>query len=175
MKRNERLNEAWPIVSVWRHEILLPNPPILIADFVQVAAVAGVALNQHEITHEVMLASHHQPVLRRGSQAVYVFSLSSDPTTVLKVGKVGPNSNARFQSQHYNPDSAGSNLARSLVERRDTWQLLDIEDLARESVGEWIRTHTDRDHFFISSDREMVLLALLEVFLQCRLRPLFEG
>jgi hypothetical protein len=145
------------------------------ADFLQVAAVAAVPLNQNEITHEVMLASHHQPVLPKGSQAVYVFSLSSDPTTILKVGKVGPNSNARFQSQHYNPHSAGSNLARSLLERRDLWQLLGIGDLAPESVGEWIRTHTDRDHFFISSNREMVLLTLLEVFLQCRLRPLFEG
>jgi hypothetical protein len=32
----------------------------------------------------------------------------------LKIGKVGPNSHARYVSQHYNARSAGSNLAASL-------------------------------------------------------------
>jgi hypothetical protein len=56
--------------------------------------------------------------------AAHVFSLSKNygdrvpagRNRILKVGKAGCNSNARFQSQHYNPSSAPSNLAHSLLE-----------------------------------------------------------
>jgi hypothetical protein len=154
---------------------MLSDPQSIIADFIRVAAISGIPLHPNEVAHETLLAGHHNPVLPSDRQAVYVFSLSAEPIITLKVGKVGPNSNARFQFQHYNPHSAGSNLAKSVVKRRDLWPRLGIRDLALEHVGQWIRDHTDRDHFFISAHREAALPSLLEVFLQCRLRPLYEG
>jgi hypothetical protein len=42
-------------------------------------------------------------------------------------------------------------------------------------VGDWLKTHTNRDHFYLSAKRSGFLLNLLEAFLHGRLRPLFEG
>jgi hypothetical protein len=58
------------------------------------------------ISHEGQPAPHTSHVLPIGKCAIYVFSLSegygstvpAGPSRVLKVGKAGPNSNARFQS-----------------------------------------------------------------------------
>ncbi len=83
---------------------MLTNTNDLIADFVRVATLSGLSIVKRDIAHETLRAPHTQPTLPDNSQAVYVFSLSNPPFTVLKVGKVGPNSNARFQSQHYNPN-----------------------------------------------------------------------
>jgi hypothetical protein len=154
---------------------MIPNPRPMLEDFAHVATLSGFLVRDIEIRHEVLRAPHQPPALPSASQAVYVFSLAREPGIVLKVGKVGANSNARFQSQHYNPESAGSNLAKSLIERRDLWGQLGLEGEAANNIGIWIREHTDRDHFFMTSDSNPLLLALLEVFLQCRLKPIFEG
>ena len=154
---------------------MLTNTNDLIADFVRVAMLSGLSIIERDIAHQTLRAPHTQPTLPDNSQAVYVFSLSNLPFTVLKVGKVGPNSNARFQSQHYNPNSAGSNLAKSLLNQKDVWEQLGIQSLTERNVGEWIRKHTDRDHFFLSANQAALCLSLLEVVVQCRLHPVFEG
>src|SRR5438094_4304118 len=91
------------------------NSAQLIADFVAVAALAGHTIRAEDIRHEFVPAPHARPQLPRGTSAVYVFSLASDESVVLKVGKVGPKSAARFGSQHYLPASAKSNLAKSVL------------------------------------------------------------
>jgi hypothetical protein len=52
---------------------------------------------------------------------------AAGPNRVLKVEKVGANRAARFCSQHYLPGSAGSNLAKSLLNERVLWAYLGIE------------------------------------------------
>jgi hypothetical protein len=94
---------------------------------------------------------------------------------VLKVGQVGPRSNARFLSQHYNPNSSRSNLAKSLLQHPETWPRLGVTALDEATVGDWIKTHTARDHFYLDAGQSKLLLNLLEAFLHGRLRPLFEG
>jgi len=74
--------------------------------------------------------------------AAYVFSLSecygkvvpAGANRTLKVGKAGCNSNAWFQSQHYNPMSAQSNLARTLIEVKILWSYLGIVDMRESNV-----------------------------------------
>ncbi len=154
---------------------MIANPNILIADFVRVARIAGCRISEEEIDHQVLRAPHLQPSLRKGWQAVYVFSMPTSPLQVLKVGKAGPNSNARFQFQHYNPQSAPSNLAKSLISQKDTWTQLGIQSLDEGNVGQWIQQYVDRDNFFLKAGHGSLLLSLLEVFLQCRLQPIFEG
>jgi hypothetical protein len=154
---------------------MLSNPQGLLHDFVEVAALSGFEIQPTAVLHEVLPAPHQPPSLPKGKQAVYVFSLAGHGAPVLKVGKVGPRSNARFMSQHYNPNSSQSNLAKSLLKHPETWQRLGITTLDENSVGDWLKTHTARDHFYLDAKQSNFLLNLLEAFLHGRLRPLFEG
>jgi hypothetical protein len=135
------------------------------------------------VTHEVLRAPHIPKSLPLGKCAVYVFSLSAahgltceaGGGRVLKVGRVGPNSNARFQSQHYNPGSAMSSLARSLLEGEGLWSYLGIERLNDTDMGAWIRRNTDRDHFYLPASVTN-LLPRVEKLVRGRLGgAVFEG
>src|SRR5712691_7628687 len=115
------------------------NPATLIADFVQVASLSGVKLSETDIVHQVLAAPHTPPTdIPESKTAVYVFSWGDQ---CLKVGKVGPNSNARYTSQHYNPKSSNSNLAKSIL--KDKMEL-GLAHLDETNVGEWIKKETDR-------------------------------
>lgn len=104
-----------------------------------------------------------------GKMAVYVFAYGN---TTLKVGKAGPNSQARYISQHHNAGSAPSTLAATLIKRGGE---IGVADLTNESVSEWIKANTDRINFVLDSEAGIDSLSLLEVFLHCRLKPAFEG
>jgi hypothetical protein len=151
---------------------MLQNPKELITDFTTVAALAGMPIRTEAIQHVSVPAPHKNPQFPRNTSAVYVFSLASDESVVLKVGKVGPKSAARFGSQHYLPLSSGSNLSKSILAGKSHWQQLGIAAVNESTIGDWLRAHTNRDHFFLSGAR---LTHLLEAFLQCRLNPVFEG
>ncbi len=101
--------------------------------------------------------------------AVYVFAQGPE---VLKVGKVGAKSQARYTSQHYNPGSAMSTLAASILAESERNGLTEA-DLPR--VGQWIRENVDRVNFLMDEKLGVRVLTLLEVFLQCRLTPRYEG
>ena len=154
---------------------MLADPQALIRDFAQVARLSDFAISAEAVTHEVLPAPHEPHALPQGNQVVYVFSLALPGSAVLKVGKVGPRSNARFVSQHYNPNSSRSNLAKSLLRHQEMWRQLGIATLDEATVGDWLKTHTARDHFYLDADQSKLLLNLLETFLHGRLRPLFEG
>ena len=84
-----------------------------IEDFRVAAKLAGIQLSPHDIEIEKLPAPHKPPSrLPLGKMAVYVFHSG---TTCLKVGKAGPKSQARYTSQHYNPKSAMSTLAASML------------------------------------------------------------
>jgi hypothetical protein len=142
----------------------------LIADFASVAGLAGVSIPDAAVTAEVMLKPHVPPTaLPPGKMAVYVF-LWGD--SCLKVGKVGPRSQARYTSQHYNPNSSNSNLAKSILKQGLE---LGLPSLSDTTVGNWIKMETDRINFLFDQKLGIPVLSLMESFLQCRLRPKFEG
>lgn len=150
----------------------------LVRDFIQVSQLAGLSLQATDIETQVLAAPHKRTGLPKGKAAVYVFFHGE---TCLKVGKVGANSDARFRSQHYLPSGAMSNLAKSLcldfkteaaVSRFFNADLRSGFDA--ESVADWMLTNLSRVHFFIDANAPTGTVRLLEVFLQCRLQPLFE-
>jgi hypothetical protein len=75
---------------------------------------------------------------------------------------------------HYNPGSSNSNLAKSLLAHPILWSWLGIQDLASDSVGDWIRNNLDRTNFFLPGGRPQVL-ATLEVYIRARVGSVFEG
>ena len=146
------------------------NPKQLWDDFLAAAKRGRIKNVPDSICIEILPMPHTPPSsLPRGKIAVYVFSSNK---CVLKVGKVGPNSRARYTTQHYNPRSSRSNLAKSLLNDECA---MSKYNLSQETIGEWIKNNTDRVNFIIDADYEGSMLDLLEVFIQCRLQPAYEG
>lgn len=142
----------------------------LLSDFRRVCEIAGVELSTEDISYEVLDKPHKPPSrIPPDCMAVYMFFYEGK---ALKVGKAGPKSQARYTSQHYNPKSAPSTLAASLLKGSDS---IGVSGLTAENVGTWIKQHTDRINFRLSTKQEIFVLTLLESFLQCRLKPVFEG
>lgn len=94
---------------------------------------------------------------------------------MLKVGSAGVNSNPRFQFQHYSPNSAGSNLAKSLLGHRYLWSWLGIEGLTEHNVKQWMLANLERVHFFVPSSATATVLKPLEVYIRARVGSVFEG
>lgn len=138
-------------------------------DFRKVATLAGAEFLADSITPEFLLKPHKPSGLPAGKMAVYAFFLKGH---ALKVGKVGANSDARYRSQHYNPNSAGSNLARSILANPARIGAAGVDDL---NVGEWIRLNTDRINLLVPASLGDPMLSLLESFLHVRWKPVFEG
>jgi hypothetical protein len=146
------------------------DPEAAIGDFRMVAQLAGIELANGAIAIEYLSAPHVSPTkLPLGKMAVYVFSKHPH---VLKVGKVGAKSQARYTSQHYNPGSAPSTLAASILAHREWLSLTHVDEA---SVGRWIRENVDRVNFLMDERIGLAVLTLLEAFLQCRLKPRYEG
>lgn len=157
-------------------------PTDLIDEFAEAAFAASLIQSPPILTHELLSAPHLPPKsLPLNQCAVYVFSLSSrygescpaGPNRALKVGKVGANSSARFCSQHYLPNSANSNLAKSLLTEKVLWPYLGITYLDEFNVKEWMLANLDRDNLFVSKDSG--LERHIERFFRGQLGPVFEG
>ena len=138
------------------------------ADFIKAAELANSPVKEADINVEVWLKPHQRPRLPLDMQAVYVF-MHGDKC--LKVGKAGPKTSARYNSQHYG-SHAPSTLAKSLMARQAE---LGVSGLAEGGVAEWMIQELDRISFLIPSRCGPFALSLLEAFVQCRLQPTFEG
>jgi hypothetical protein len=141
-----------------------------INDFGKVAALACAEFPVDGITVEIAAKPHKAPtILPPDKIGVYAFFLNGQ---ALKVGKVGPKSAARYTSQHYNPAGAGSTLARSILANAAKVEAFGVDC---GSVGNWIKTHTDRVNLLLPKTFGLPVLSLLESFLHVRWKPLFEG
>lgn len=180
-----KITSSWRNTSSRRNDVLSMEIiagqfdfEFLVRDFIQVSQLAGLTLQESDIETQVLAAPHKRTGLPKGKAAVYVFLYGN---TCLKVGKVGANSDARFRSQHYLPSGAMSNLAKSLCldftteAAQSRFFRADLRSgFESESVADWMLTNLSRVHFFVDANAPTGTVRLLEVFLQCRLQPLFE-
>ena len=149
---------------------MIPDISILLSDFLMVVDLAGVNMSRNALSFEILSAPHKPPSsLPKGMMAIYIFQWKGE---CLKVEKVGPNSQARYTSQHYSPSSSNSNLAKSIVSAREK---LGLSGVSESNVGAWIKSNVDRINILIDSKCGIPVLTLCESFFQCRLRPRFEG
>lgn len=152
-------------MSDWQKDILDAAK-----DFVIVAELAGVPMQLDEFKIEFLPAPHKQPTtLPAGKMAIYGFWYNNQ---WLKIGKAGSKTKARFTSQHYNPDSAQSTLAKSLLLDPKTREFVGFDE---SEPGKWLKKCTNRFNIYISTEKGIDLLSLLEVFLHTRLHPRYEG
>ncbi len=142
------------------------DPNSIASDFRKVARLAGAELEKTDLQIEVLSAPHRPTGLPPGTMAV------SHRGKALKVGKAGPNSDARYRSQHYNPKSARSTLAASILKDGSP---VGEPQIDIDSVGNWIRQNTDRTNFILQAHSGIEVLTLLEAYVQCILKPAYEG
>lgn len=146
------------------------DPEKLRDDFLIVAKLGGIGIQPSDIGIETLTMPHKPPSnLPKGKMAVYVFF---NKEYVLKVGKAGSRSQARYTSQHYNPGSAPSTLAASILKDENSVQRYGLNE---ENISNWIKESTDRVNFLLDADMGKWVLNLLEAFVQCRLQLRYEG
>src|SRR3989442_14713060 len=122
----------------------------VMAEFRGWASQRSLPIDPKHIYSESLAAPHRPRVLPVGWQGVYCFNFNG---AWLKSGKAGPNSNARWLSQHYSPTRAMSTLARSLLlyakEARDDPRLPsglreELRAVSAADIGPWIKANTSR-------------------------------
>ena len=113
------------------------------------------------------LSSHIPQSLPSNKAAVYIFKWQD---SYLKVGKVNSNSNARYQSQHYNSESSKSNLAKSILQDAELQMLL-----VNSNVSQWIKTNTTRFNIIIPSSLGKNFVHFAEAFFILKCNPRFEN
>lgn len=111
---------------------------------------------------------HTPKSLSPGTMGVYTF-LYED--RFLKIGKAGPSSNARFLSQHYNPGSAQSTLAASILMDED----MEGKGITESNIGNWIKQNCRRIDIIIDADLGIFTLELVEAVLHYKYEPKYEG
>jgi len=137
-------------------------------DFYSILPLTRITLDPEVVKIEFMKAPHTPPALSKGKCAVYGFWYEGE---WLKIGKVGPNSRARYTSQHYSPKSSRSNLAKSL--KSD--QTIQYRDFNQNFPGNWIKAYCSRVNIILPEEYKSLTLPLLEAFLHARLVPRYEG
>jgi hypothetical protein len=153
----------------------------VVKDFANWAATQGLGPARAELRIERLGRPHTPSALPLGWQGVYGFHHDG---TWLKVGKAGPKSGPRWVSQHYNPRSAMSTLAFSLVKyghfaTTEHSALPGLQSKLRtvspDEIGEWIRRNTTRVNLLIRSEMGTAGLSQLESIAHRLLEPVFEG
>jgi hypothetical protein len=62
-------------------------------------------------------------------------------------------------------------LSKSIVAAREAMGI----DTSEETAGAWIKNNADRVNFHLNEKFGIRVLSLFESYLQCRLKPMFEG
>jgi hypothetical protein len=138
----------------------------IIDDFIMICQISQINLKKSDIKIEILTPglNHIPKALPSGHIAVYIFQ---DNATCYKVGKAHENSNARYQYQHYQPNSSKSNLAKSMIS--------DKNFVTPDNIDLWIKQNLTRINLLLKKDAGILTLNLLEAFLHCRLNPKYEG
>ncbi|MDB4590990.1 hypothetical protein OAH77_04740 [Flavobacteriaceae bacterium] len=130
----------------------------------------------------MQMGDNHTPsrLIKGKEQGVYVFIRNE---TTFKVGKAGTNSQARWNSHHYNLDnSTPSTLTKSFMMDLENFKTFfpvhakrDIEKINKRQIKNWIQNNMSRIEFKISSKESSIALNLLEALVQFNFPPIYEG
>ena len=140
----------------------------IIRDFVRAAQLADTQISESQIYVQDLGCPHGPKGLPKGKMAIYVFQFKGH---FLKIGKAGPNSDARFRSQPYNPNSSQSNLAKSILNDPE----MNHYNLDTENIKNWIKNNIARVDIILDESLGIFVLNFLEAFLHCKLKPKYEG
>jgi hypothetical protein len=123
---------------------------------------------------------HEPTTLNKSKSGVYVFLNDSH---CFKVGKAGSNSQARWNSHHYNLDkTTPSTMPKSILKHKARFKECfpsdkhySIDNINKENIRSWVIENLSRIEFIISKQEDKFALNLLEAIAQYELKPIFEG
>lgn len=125
-------------------------------------------------------ADPNYTTLLKQEQGVYVFYAGD---VCFKVGKAGSQSQARWNSHHYNLDK----WTKSALTKSISQDLTFFKSFFEQSLGDeilrlnsnnikcWIKAHLSRIEFKISAKESKFTLSLLESLIQYYFNPVYEG
>jgi len=134
----------------------------------EIARLADLQIKEKQIEVLDRGCPHSPSGFPKGKMEIYLFKWEDK---YLKIGKAGPNSNARSRSQHYIPGSSRSNLAKSILNDPS----MDKFNLNDKNVGDWIKQNVQRIDILVDSSLSIFVLGLFESFLHCKFKPKYEG
>lgn len=137
--------------------------------FGQICILLGEPIDTNKIKIIERNAPHKYQKLPENSMGIYMFKYKDE---FLKIGKVNSKSNARFTSQHYNPASTRSNLAKSLLQDEIFCKK---HSLTEKNIKEWMFENLDRIDILLENDLGIFTLNLLEACLHYKYKPKYEG
>lgn len=134
----------------------------------KVSEILGKPINAEDYKVVDRGIPHEPKSLPSGMMGVYTFNYNGK---FLKIGKAGPQSNARFSSQHYNPKSAQSTLAASILMDNN------IRDMGanENNISEWIKNNCRRVDILLDKKLGIFTLELVEAILHYKYEPIYEG
>lgn len=133
-----------------------------------VVKMAGTNISEDQLLIIDRGVPHQPDGLPKDCFGIYSFEYNNE---FLKIGKAGLNSNPRFRSHHYSPNSSQSNLAKSILNDYDFYSF----NLTNNNVGDWIKKNVRRIDFIIDVTLGIFVLNLIEAFLHTYLNPKYEG
>ncbi|WP_243175932.1 hypothetical protein [Clostridium sporogenes] len=134
----------------------------------EVSSVLGKPIDKRKYKIVDRGMPHKPKSLPKQKMSVYTFWYNGK---FIKIGKAGPNSNARFESQHYNPQSSKSNLAASILSD----ERMKDKDITENNIGDWIKNNCRRVDILLDSDLGIFSLELIEAALHYKYEPVYEG
>jgi hypothetical protein len=137
-------------------------------DLINSLKYTNVIINDNQIDIINCGCPHQTSTLPKNKMAVYAFFYKNE---CLKIGKVGPNSNARYNSQHYNPESSRSNLAKSILSDK----YFSINNIKNDEIGDWIKENTQRINIILDKNIGILTLGFIESFAILYYKPRYEG
>ena len=150
----------------WRHKMNLIEE--IYSLIFNVSSILGKPIKKENIEIINRGKPHKPEPLPAGKMGVYMFLYNE---SFLKIGKAGPRSNARFLSQHYNPKSAKSTLAASILSDSTN----PYEGVGEENVGDWIKENCTRIDILLDVTLGIFTLELIEAALHYKYEPVYEG
>ena len=135
-------------------------------ELIEIIKLIGTKMKPNQIEIVDWGCPHKPTALPKGKMAVYMFFFNNQ---CLKIGKAGPNSGPRYNSQHYNPNNSKSNLANSILTSE-----FPLKSTSSE-IGEWIKNNTHRINILMDDKLGIFLLNFVEAYFQLRFKPKFEG
>lgn len=132
-----------------------------------VSIITGKPLTLEAFTIVHQPLKHKPMALPTGKMAVYTFVYNDE---FLKIGQANVNSKARYQSHPYNPGSANSTLANSLL--NDTSMALLVNT---NNVTQWIKDNCERFDIIIDAKYGKHALNFIEGLLHYKYNPRYEG
>ena len=138
-----------------------------INDFIKVSHLAGTPIYLSDFNNVTIQSPYHTVKKRPGGvRTLYGFIYNGQ---WLKIGVADVNSEARYATQHYNPFSSNSNLAKSILNDPNFSPRLHPDE-----IGPWIKENCSRIDIHLPVQIGDPILLLLEAFFHVRFSPRYE-